>query len=110
MLTAPERCPTSRGLSGASSRTVAAVMELDEGETRLELWFADGYFVRWYAHRRGLVKTLHRLVKTLHRFDERARTSMAAAAQHETTTEPRICEGFSKRTMGLEPTTLSLGS
>ena len=37
---------------------VAAVMELDEGETRLELCFADGHLTRWYRHTRGNVKVL----------------------------------------------------
>ena len=55
VMTADEPQPILRRLL----EDVAAVMELDEGETRLELCFADGHLTRWYAHRRGNVKALH---------------------------------------------------
>ena len=44
----------------------AAVMELDHGQTRLELEFDDGHLRRWWTHgeRRGALE--------LHRYDGRA--------------------------------------
>lgn len=45
---------------------VAAIMELDEGLTRLELEFDDGHLRRWYSHDE---KNGH---EALRRFDDRA--------------------------------------